>query len=325
MPTKQAVSASWIAGKVNSAQGVTPGRVDRFFGGMADAAARTGQKAQASSMMGNKARGAVMNRVSDKAMTAAEAATYHPKFPMGKLSSAKEAGIKEVLMQEIPGTKPWLLGRPGMSEATSVVGKLKKPMGAVAGGRTANGAYDVSAMAKQMGLHNRKMASAFGAELDNIIRVKIAGLLFHGDVGGVMGYRRAEEGRKFEGTARGAAGDVVGSLAGGHLGGRFGGASGQLGGSVAGALVGAHLATKSMIHKKKEASRVGDFMEGARHEAGPAAGATIGAGLAKAYGVDPLAGAAAGYGLGATPEIVRGIREKMLSSRVARQQIKLPL
>lgn len=233
---KTAVSADWVAGKVNAAKNITGGRMDRFFGGMADAAARTGQKAQSASMMGNAGRGVAMNRVSDKAMTAASAATYHPKFPMGKLATAKEAGIKDVLMQEIPGTKPWLLGRPGLSEAASTINKVRKPMQSA--GRTVGGAWDVSAQAKQMGLH-RKTASAFAEELDCIIKTKLAG-------------------------------------------------------------------------------RFGDFIEGAKHEAGPAAGATLGAGIAHAYGVDPLAGAAAGYGLGATPEIYHGIKQKMLANAAKR-------
>lgn len=243
MSDKTAVSQQWVAGKVNAAKNVTGGRLDRFFGGMADTAARASNKAQASTMMGMAGRGASLNRVADKAMTAAEAASYHPKFPMGKLSSAKEAGIKDVLMQEIPGTKPWLIGRPGLTEAASTVSKIKRPM---AGGQMANGAWDVSAMAKQMGLHNRKVASAFGKTLEQVIQSKLAG-------------------------------------------------------------------------------RVGDFIEGAKHEAGPAAGATLGAGLAKAYGVDPLAGAAAGYGLGAAPEIYHGIKQKMLATAAAKSQLKRAL
>lgn len=52
------------------------------------------------------------------------------------------------------------------------------------------------------------------------------------------------------------------------------------------------------------------FLDGAKHEAGPALGATLGAGAAKAFGVDPLAGAAAGYGLGSIHDVVHGIRNR---------------
>lgn len=55
---------------------------------------------------------------------------------------------------------------------------------------------------------------------------------------------------------------------------------------------------------------VAKFVEGARHEVGPALGAVLGAGGAKVLGIDPLAGAAAGYGIGATPDIVRALRER---------------
>lgn len=237
---KIAVSANWVASKVNSAKGVTGGRVDRFFNGMTDMAARTGNKAQAASMLGRSS--AVLPQVSDKAMTAAHQATYHPKFPMGKLGSAKEAGLKETLLTEIPGTKPWLLGKGGLMAApvkpmARTGAKLRSGMNAT---RSANGAWDVSRQAEQMGLH--KASSAFGAALEEIIQEKLAGK-FH------------------------------------------------------------------------------DFLEGAGHEAGPAAGATIGAGLAKMTGIDPLAGAAAGYGLGATPEIFRAGKAKMLARRAAKAAV----
>lgn len=52
------------------------------------------------------------------------------------------------------------------------------------------------------------------------------------------------------------------------------------------------------------------FWDGAKHEAGPALGAIGGAGLAKVVGIDPLAGAAAGYGLGATGDIVKALKER---------------
>lgn len=58
-------------------------------------------------------------------------------------------------------------------------------------------------------------------------------------------------------------------------------------------------------------SRGQRFMHAAKAEVGPAGGAVIGAGLANAYGVSPLAGAAAGYGIGAIPEIIHGIRHRV--------------
>lgn len=63
-----------------------------------------------------------------------------------------------------------------------------------------------------------------------------------------------------------------------------------------------------------------DFWHGAKHELGPAIGAVAGAGVAKATGIDPLAGAAAGYGLGATGDIVKAIKEKRLASKL----VKMP-
>ena len=46
------------------------------------------------------------------------------------------------------------------------------------------------------------------------------------------------------------------------------------------------------------------FLHGVGGEIGPAAGATLGAGLAKAYGANPLSGAALGYGVGSLPEMI---------------------
>lgn len=63
-------------------------------------------------------------------------------------------------------------------------------------------------------------------------------------------------------------------------------------------------------------SKVKAFIEGAKHEVGPALGATIGAGTAKALGIDPLAGAGAGYGLGSVPDIVHAIRQKRLGAKL---------
>jgi hypothetical protein len=50
------------------------------------------------------------------------------------------------------------------------------------------------------------------------------------------------------------------------------------------------------------------FISGAKGELGPAVGATLGAGVGKMVGIDPLAGAAAGYGIGALPEIIHGVQ-----------------
>lgn len=58
-------------------------------------------------------------------------------------------------------------------------------------------------------------------------------------------------------------------------------------------------------------SRMARFREAAKAEVGPASGAVLGAGVANAYGVNPLAGAAAGYGIGAIPEIIHGIRHRV--------------
>lgn len=57
------------------------------------------------------------------------------------------------------------------------------------------------------------------------------------------------------------------------------------------------------------------FLEGARGELGPAVGATLGAGAANALHVSPVAGAAAGYGLGAIPEIIHGIRHRNVAQK----------
>lgn len=71
------------------------------------------------------------------------------------------------------------------------------------------------------------------------------------------------------------------------------------------------------LRKLSAAGALGNFWEGAKHELGPALGAVGGAGVAKMVGVDPLAGAAAGYGLGATGDIVKAVKEKRLASRLA--------
>ncbi len=58
-------------------------------------------------------------------------------------------------------------------------------------------------------------------------------------------------------------------------------------------------------------SRFSRFREAAKAEAGPATGAVLGAGVANMYGINPLAGAAAGYGLGAIPEVLHGFRNRV--------------
>ena len=69
--------------------------------------------------------------------------------------------------------------------------------------------------------------------------------------------------------------------------------------------------------QSKTSSKLQQFMEGAKPEAGPAAGAVIGAGLAHVYGVDPLAGSAAGYGLGSLPGIVKALSKRKLAYHVS--------
>ena len=63
--------------------------------------------------------------------------------------------------------------------------------------------------------------------------------------------------------------------------------------------------------KAEPTTRMGKFLHGAKGEFGPAVGATLGAGLAKMYGVDTLAGAAGGYGIGALPEIYHALKHKV--------------
>jgi hypothetical protein len=72
------------------------------------------------------------------------------------------------------------------------------------------------------------------------------------------------------------------------------------------------------LQKLSAAGSLGNFWEGAKHELGPALGAVGGAGVAKMVGVDPLAGAAAGYGLGASGDIVKAIKEKRMAAKAAR-------
>jgi hypothetical protein len=54
-----------------------------------------------------------------------------------------------------------------------------------------------------------------------------------------------------------------------------------------------------------------NFWHAAKAELGPAVGAVLGAGAANVYGVNPLAGAAAGYGVGAIPEIISSVKETL--------------
>lgn len=68
----------------------------------------------------------------------------------------------------------------------------------------------------------------------------------------------------------------------------------------------------SEMSKIALSGNVAKFLEGAKHEVGPAMGAVLGAGTAKVIGIDPLAGAAAGYGLGASGDIVKALRKKSL-------------
>lgn len=68
---------------------------------------------------------------------------------------SKEGGLKELLLTEIPGTKPWIIGNVqkatrGMGEAPKKVLKLKQRGGG--GGATRGGVYDLSRQAAEMGL-----------------------------------------------------------------------------------------------------------------------------------------------------------------------------
>lgn len=56
------------------------------------------------------------------------------------------------------------------------------------------------------------------------------------------------------------------------------------------------------------------FLEGARGEAGPALGATLGAGIASMRGGNPLSGAALGYGVGSLPEMLMAGRHAKVKS-----------
>lgn len=66
----------------------------------------------------------------------------------------KEGGLKDVLLKEIPGTKPWILGNASLaSQASKPVGSaalktLKRPRT----GQLSSGAWDVSRQAQAMGL-----------------------------------------------------------------------------------------------------------------------------------------------------------------------------
>lgn len=84
----------------------------------------------------------------------------------------------------------------------------------------------------------------------------------------------------------------------------------------------AKLANMSIPHAVTEMPAKGVWntrraLGGAIEEFGPAAGATLGAGIATGYGHSPLAGAALGYGIGSIPELVAGSKIKSL--------LKLPL
>jgi len=67
-----------------------------------------------------------------------------------------------------------------------------------------------------------------------------------------------------------------------------------------------------------------NFLSAAKAELGPAVGAVLGAGTANVFGVNPLAGAAAGYGLGAIPEISHSVRERLHQMRAAPRAVPQP-
>lgn len=73
-------------------------------------------------------------------------------------------------------------------------------------------------------------------------------------------------------------------------------------------------AFRDELQKLAASEALKNFWGAAKHEIGPAIGAVTGAGLAGAAGIDPLAGAAAGYGLGASHDIVKALREKRMKS-----------
>lgn len=62
--------------------------------------------------------------------------------------------IKRIALTEVPGTKPWFIGgkKPLTDGLKSGAGKTIGKLGPTSTKRTANGAYDVSEMAKKMGI-----------------------------------------------------------------------------------------------------------------------------------------------------------------------------
>lgn len=65
----------------------------------------------------------------------------------------------------------------------------------------------------------------------------------------------------------------------------------------------------------KPVGKTQKFMSGAGEELGPALGATLGAGIAKAQGYSPVAGSALGYGLGSIPNLaMTALRKKASAS-----------
>lgn len=87
--------------------------------------------------------------------------TYTDTAHGGKLETkirrtlGKEAGVMDTLkrlaLKEVPGTKPWVLGKAKtVGQHSKVTGKLGVPK--VTGKRTPSGAYDVSELARQMGV-----------------------------------------------------------------------------------------------------------------------------------------------------------------------------
>lgn len=62
--------------------------------------------------------------------------------------------VKRVALTEVPGTKPWFIGgkKPVTDSLKSGVSSTRPAVGATKTRRTANGAYDVSEMARKMGI-----------------------------------------------------------------------------------------------------------------------------------------------------------------------------
>lgn len=101
----------------------------------------------------------------------------------------------------------------------------------------------------------------------------------------------------------------TGTLPVAHAAPQVAGSIGQ-GGVSANKLGSAGLGTLASPRLSKTAGK-GTFWEGAQGEIGPATGATLGAGLASMTGVNPLGGAALGYGVGSLPEmLIKHLKKK---------------